>query len=49
MWLAGQLRATLMPSIHIPDDVYAEYVLQEGSSEAAKQAIKEQVRNGVNQ
>lgn len=37
-----------MPSIHIPDDVFGEYVLQEGSSDAAKQAIKEQVRAGVN-
>ncbi len=36
-----------MPSIHISDDVFAEYVLKHGGSEEAKHAIKERVRSGV--
>ena len=35
-----------MPSIHIPDDVFAEYVLEHGGSAEAKEAIKQRVRNG---
>lgn len=36
-----------MPSIHIPDDVYANYVLEHGSDKEAKRAIKQAVRDGV--
>jgi len=32
-----------MPTIHIPDKVYAQYVMEYGGDSEAKQAMKEQV------
>lgn len=37
-----------MPSIHISEAVFSEYVEQEGGYQAAKDKVKEVVREGVN-
>jgi len=36
-----------MPTIHIPDKIYAQYVMKYGGDSAAKQAMKEQVMEGI--
>jgi hypothetical protein len=36
-----------MPTIHIPDKIYAEYVMAYGGDSEAKQAMKEQVVAGI--
>jgi len=36
-----------MPTIHIPDKVYAQYVMEYGGDAEAKQAMKEQVEKGM--
>ena len=36
-----------MPSIHIPEDVFAAYVDAEGGYQAAKDAIQARVASGV--
>jgi len=36
-----------MPTIHIPDKVYAQYVMEYGGDSEAKQAMKERVKNGM--
>ena len=36
-----------MPTIHIPDKVYAQYVMEYGGDSGAKQAMKEQVKKGM--
>ena len=38
-----------MPSIHISEAVFAEYIDREGGYAEAKQAIKEAVREGLEQ
>jgi hypothetical protein len=36
-----------MPTIHIPDKIYAKYVMEYGGDSEAKQAMKEQVMEGI--
>jgi len=36
-----------MPTIHIPDKVYAEYVMEYGGDSEAKQAMKEVVKKDI--
>jgi len=37
-----------MPSIHVPEDVFAEYVFRAGGYDEAKEEIKTTLRDDVN-